>query len=86
MTREIQRSVGNLPDRTLNLLHEAAEAEDRLREIGIEIVCIRTILDRQLHHELAKLAARGVSTEGALQLEPEDRAPFHPDNLKTFGA
>ena len=67
MKKEIDPGTVSLPRETQGLLYEAAEAEDRFRELGMDALRISGSIDWQLAHELTKLAKRGIATNGALQ-------------------
>lgn len=60
-----------MPPELFEVLYEAAEAENRLRDIG-EAYLVATVIDRQLKHEIAKLAARGVDVSLATPPQQEN--------------
>lgn len=62
--------VQNMPPELFSVLYEAAEAENRLRDTG-ESHRIERVIDKQLEHELAKLANRGIDISLAHQQAPE---------------
>lgn len=59
-----------MPPELFSVLYEAAEAENRLRDIG-EAHRVAHVIDKQLVHELAKLAAKGVDMRFAQPPQPE---------------
>lgn len=59
------------------VLYEAAEAENRLRDIG-EAHRVERVINKQLIHEIAKLAARGVDV--SLASPPTQEKP--PEKMK----
>lgn len=69
MNAERKEGVSCLHDDVVCLLYEAAQAEDRFRGLQMSRDAINTVINRQLGHELMKLASRGIDTSGALRDE-----------------
>lgn len=66
---EVPPPAQQMPLELFTVLYEAAEAENRLRDIG-EAYRVEQVIDKQLAHEIAKLAARGVDVSLA---RPQDQ-------------
>lgn len=63
-------AMQQMPLELFVVLYEAAEAENRLRDIG-EAHRVERVIDKQLVHEIAKLAARGADVSLATPLTQE---------------
>ena len=69
MNKKNLRGKRNMHEEVFALIYEAAQAENRFRELDAYHGAVRSRFNEQLQNELAKLAQRGIDIDGALQLQ-----------------